>query len=126
MKGIAGLFLTLSIVTLLPLATSSIAAQSSSFVRAVPDCGAQDWQNGHLFVLNRCDINVSVTWSSGGDVWGSAHLGPAGSQNTGSSSEDVERAGGVDLFTCPGDSTPEDPEGRPVGAHYKGGYRCRR
>lgn len=80
-----------------------------------------------LIVENVCDITVSISWRSSGTVWGAANsIEPAGHRGTGSSFDDVNNAGGVDLFTCPGNSTPEGTDGKPIGPHYKGEYRCRR
>jgi hypothetical protein len=105
---------------------ASVHAQASPFVDPVPQCQGDTYEHGDLVVINRCTIEVHIAWTSSGDVWGAADLGPEGHSNTGQSSEAVGRAGGVSFFTCPGSSLPEDTQGRPVGNHYRGQYRCRR
>ena len=119
-------FTILAVLLLFDYYNSKCGAQTSRFVTGVPDCGETTYESGNLFVVNVCDIDVYVHWTSDGNVWGGTNLGPHESQNTGESSEAVNRAGGVRLFTCPGNSTPEDTQGQPVGPHYRGPYRCRR
>jgi hypothetical protein len=100
--------------------------QGSNFVPGVPQCGQSTYVNGYFTVVNACEIAVTITWTSAGDVWGAANLGPRGQSNTGQTASNVSRAGGVDLFTCPGITGAEDTQGNPVGTHYKGPYRCRK
>jgi hypothetical protein len=102
-------------------------AQNSKYVSPVPNCGGQSYERYlGLVIGNRCNIQVTITWTSPGDIWGTAHLGPGGSQGTNASAEHVQRAGGVDLYVCPGDSSPVDPDDRFIGSHYRGEYRCKR
>jgi hypothetical protein len=123
-----GVFSMVCVCSLWLFVKLSVAAhaQISPFVDAVPSCGGSVYENGNLVVAYGCNIPVYITWSSDGDVWGAAHLNAGGRQDTGQSAGAVARAGGVRLFACPGDSTPEGTDGRPVGPHYRGQYRCRR
>jgi hypothetical protein len=128
MRNLA-LSVLLAACSLGPLGSSSsiLHAQSSQYVRPVANCGRSAYEHNMLIVENICDITVSIKWTSYGNVWGAQNnIEPAGHRATGSSREDVDQAGGVDLFTCPGNSTPEGPDGKPLNSHYKGEYRCRR
>jgi hypothetical protein len=108
--------------------SSHVALAQSNYVHPVPDCGKYDYDRGNndLFVYNVCDIEITMKWTSPGNVWGDAHLAPAGRQSTGRSRRDVEESGELNWFVCPGNSLFEQEDGRPMGAHYKGPYRCRR
>jgi hypothetical protein len=96
------------------------------YVRGVPNCGHQAYDEGNVIVENVCDITVSITWTSSSDTcWGTAlSLSPTEHRATGCTQEEVSRAGGLDLFTCPGDSGPVDEHRQPIGRHYKGEYAC--
>jgi hypothetical protein len=126
MKTIAYAFSLACAFCVLFSAGPNLHAQGSQYVRAVPNCGQQVYDQDTLTIENQCDIAVNIVWTSSGNVWGSAQLEPGRHQSTGSSRDDVARAGGVDLFTCPGSSTPEGTDGKFVGGHYKGEYRCKR
>jgi hypothetical protein len=103
------------------------AQDGSDYVSGVPQCGKEVYDNNMFVVENACDIEVSITWTSPGNVWGRADgIGPGGHQGTGESRNDVNKAGGVSLYTCPGRSSPRDDQNRPIGSHYKGPYRCHR
>jgi hypothetical protein len=99
---------------------------NSGYVRPVPECGRQEFKDNTLFIVNICDINVTVFYTSSGDVSGGMLLGPGEHGRTGFSSEAVQRVGGVDIYTCPGDATPLDLNGRAMSTHYKGAYLCHR
>jgi len=115
--------IALALVHLQPI---EVHAQGLQFVEGVPQCVQTAYESGDLIMVNDCGSPVYVVWASDGDVWGAAHLNGGGRSNTGQSRDAVARAGGVRMFTCPGDATPEDTQGRPVGPHYRGQYRCRR
>jgi hypothetical protein len=108
----------------------SLHAQNSRYVKPVPECGRYYYDesnsNNTLMIENLCSSTVSITWTSPGDVWGAATLGPGSHQSAGVSADHVGRSGGVELFTCPGDSGPVDPNGKAVGSHYSGSYGCQR
>jgi len=125
MRSIYSVLLLVCIYSLIRM-PAAVHAQDSLFVEGVPQCGLSTYENGFLVVVNACNTRVSITWTSPGDVWGSANLGPRERQNTGQSGDAVRRAGGVALFTCPDYSSPEEPQGRPLEPHYRGPYRCRR
>jgi hypothetical protein len=98
----------------------------SGYVRAVPECGHQEFRDNTLFIVNICSISVNVVFTSSGDVSGGMPLGPGEHGRTGFSREAAQRVGGVDVYTCPGDATPLDPNGRALSIHYKGEYLCHR
>jgi len=102
------------------------AQGGSGYVRAVPECGRQEFRDNTLFIVNICSISVNVVFTSAGDVSGGMPLGPGEHGRTGFSSEAAQRVGGVDVFTCPGDATPLDPNGRALSLHYRGEYLCHR
>jgi hypothetical protein len=102
------------------------AQGGSGYVRAVPECGRQEFRDNTLFIVNICSISVNVVFTSAGDVSGGMPLGPGEHGRTGFSSEAAQRVGGVDVFTCPGDATPLDPNGRALSIHYRGEYLCHR
>jgi len=106
--------------------SSSALGQGSRYVDAVPQCARFEYRNTALFIVNLCMTDIFVNFTSSGSVWGAAHIAANDSNNTGSFSSDVNRAGGVVLFACPGYSTPVDPQGVPFGHDYKGEYRCNR
>lgn len=102
------------------------AQGGSGYVRAVPECGRQEFRDNTLFIVNICSISVNVVFTSSGDVSGGMPLGPGEHGRTGFSSEAAQRVGGVDVFTCPGDATPLDLNGRALSTHYRGEYLCHR
>jgi len=119
--------LSLVCMSYLLMSVQSAVYAQSKYVRSVTECGHAVYDKDTLVVENSCDITVSITWTSSGNVWGTAlNIGPGGHQSTGSSRDDVNEAGGVETFTCPGDSTPVTGEGKPIGTHYKGRYACQR
>jgi hypothetical protein len=126
MKSFFWLLAVSALAIILPVKPHEAQGQNSPFVEGVPQCVQAIYENGDLVMANGCSSPVYVVWASDGDVWGGAHLSGGGKSNTGQSRNAVSRAGGVRMFTCPGDATPEDPQGRPVGSHYNGQYRCRR
>jgi hypothetical protein len=102
-------------------------SQGSGFVRPVPECGHAVNVNDTLVIENTCDIAVTIFYTSSGDISGGKPLGPGGHSNTAYSPEAVARVGGVEVYTCPGNSTPVGPDGKPMSTHYKGGeYECHR
>lgn len=103
-----------------------LAQGDSGYVRAVPECGRQEFSNNTLFIVNICSISVTVVFTSSGDVSGGMPLGPGEHGRTGFSSEAAQRVGGVDVFTCPGNATPLDLNGRALSIHYRGEYLCHR
>lgn len=102
------------------------AQGGSGYVRAVPECGRQEFSDNTLFIVNICNISVNVVFTSSGEVSGGMPLGPGEHGRTGFSSETVQRVGGVDVFTCPGNASPLDLNGRALSIHYKGEYLCHR
>lgn len=104
------------------------AQDYSQYVRPVPGCGHYGYDgNNALFISNTCNIDITLAFSSAGEVWGSTSLGPGATQYTGFGHRDVDRSGGsVDVFSCPGNSTPEQLDGTPIMGHYRGEYRCHR
>jgi hypothetical protein len=102
------------------------AQGNSGYVRPVPECGRQEFRDNTLFIVNTCDINVTVFYTSSGDVSGGMPLGPGEHGRTGFSSEAAQHVGGVDIYTCPGDATPLDLNGTAMSTHYKGAYLCHR
>lgn len=109
-----------------PLAYQPVGNQSSPFLSGVPQCGQSTFENGYLIIVNACSSQIYVAWTSNGDVWGAASLGPSGRTNTGQSSNAVSRAGGVRIFACPGSAIPEGTTGVAIAQHYAGEYRCRK
>lgn len=104
------------------------AQDNSQYVRPVPGCGHYGYdRNDSLIISNTCDIDVTAAFSSAGDIWGTKNLGPGETQYTGWGHREVDRSGGsIDVFTCPGNSTPQQPDGRPIMGHYHGEYVCHR
>jgi hypothetical protein len=113
----------LCLISLALLAGTAIAQDS---VKPVPGCGAPQIQDGTLFIVNSCNITVSVTYTSLDDVWGGTLIGPGQSARTAYSAEAVNRVGGVHVYTCPGYGTPVQPDGSPIMAgNYTGSvYGC--
>jgi hypothetical protein len=83
MKRIAYAFLLVCAICALFSASPTLHAQGSQYVNPVPNCGQQAYDHDTLIVENRCDINVNIVWTSSGEVWGSAQLGPGGHQSAG-------------------------------------------
>ena len=104
------------------------AEGNSQYVRPVAGCGHYGYDgNDSLIISNTCDIDITVTFSSAGDVWGTKHLGPSEAQYSGWGHKEVDRSGGsIDVYACPGNSTPQRPDGRSIMGHYRGEYICHR
>jgi hypothetical protein len=120
MKNFGSVFSGLIAAVLL---TGIAVAQNS--VSPVPNCGRAQYQDSTLSIVNPCSITVSVTYTSLGDVSGGTVIGPGQTQRTAYSAQAVAGAGGVHIYTCPGNGTPVEPDGTPIGSHYTGlEYGC--
>lgn len=98
---------------------------SSGYVNALPNCGQEVYENdGALAIENKCNVAVTVFYTSLGDVWGGKPLSPGEHSRTAYDRAAVVRAGGIEVYTCPGNSTPVQPNGSELGYHYRGEYKC--
>ena len=105
------------------LLTGMAVAQTS--IRPVPDCGRPEYLDSTLFIVNSCGLTVSVVYTSLGEVWGGTMIAAGRGDRTAYSREAVNNAGGVSVYTCPGNGTPVQPDGTPIMAHYTGReYGC--
>jgi hypothetical protein len=105
------------------LLTGMAAAQNS--VTPVPHCGNPQIENDTLFIVNPCSFPVNVTFTSLGDVWGGMPIGPGQHARTGYSGEAVKRVGEIQVYTCPGNGTPVQPDGSAIISGYTGRqYGC--
>lgn len=98
-----GFVFVLSILCTLTIVTRRMvhAQNGNDYIRGYPGCGKEVYDNDMFVVENICDGTMSIDWTSAGSVWGRAQsLGPGGHQGTGNSRDDVNEAGGVDLYTC--------------------------
>jgi len=120
MKSFCAVFSSLIAAVLL---TGMAVAQHS--VSPVPGCGRAQYEDGTLIIVNPCGMTVSVTYTSFGDVSGGTVIGPGQTHRTAWSGEAVARAGGVSVYTCPGNGTPVEPDGTPIVNRYTGRpYAC--
>jgi hypothetical protein len=127
MKPIAHGLLPIGMLLLIGPVQSVLQAQGGSYVNAVPNCGHGVYDDdGSLLIENQCTITIYAVFTSPGDVSGGAPIGPLQHNKTGESRKSVERAGGIEVYSCPGSSTPVRPDGGILGPHYRGEYRCRR
>ena len=109
--------------------TSSAAAQTPDrFVRPVPECARGGYESDGAFMIeNVCNMDITVFYTSRGDVWGGQPLGPGRRGRTAYNGQAVAQAGGVSVYACPGYATPVRPDGSEMGPHYTGReYKCSR
>jgi hypothetical protein len=94
-------------------------------IRQYYDPQAYNW----LAFQNTCGRALSVTFvsrNSGGSVWGTMDsLGPGQHDNTGHSRQEVEDAGGAEIYVCPKGYQPVDSADRPVGTRYLTEFSCK-
>lgn len=95
------------------------------YVRAIPQCGRTQYVGSDYFVLNTCNIKVTITVTSDGPLWGTAILDPGERQLfSGMGIDSPRKSGVISLYTCPGYATPVTPDGRQLTRNYHGAYTC--
>lgn len=117
---------TLALLALVALTMTARQAQTQipKYVQGVPMCGHVAWQNDVANVENSCSSEVTIAWTSSGSCWGTIIKLPSGARkSTGCAQKDLG-GGELEIFTCPGDSTPVDRNGKPIYQHYSGEYAC--
>lgn len=117
---------TLALLALVALTMTARQAQPQSpkYAQGVPMCGHVAWRNDYADVVNSCNSEVTIAWTSRGSCFGTAiDLASGAHRGTGCSQKDLG-GGELEIFTCPGDSTPVDRNGRPIYQHYSGEYAC--
>jgi TPR repeat protein len=109
--------------------TSSGAVQyltplASSCIRQFWDPNTYNW----LSFENDCGQQIYVSFiprqKGGWAMGGAMHLAPGHSNNTGLSSDDLSKAGGMGIYVCPADSLPVDLNGNVLNTNVTE-FRCK-
>jgi hypothetical protein len=105
------------------LAAQPAPQEENQYVRGVPQCGQSQYDNrGNFYLINTCNIKVTITFTSNGIAWGTTSVAPGERQLTETIGLADQRSNGViSIYTCPGDSNPVLPNGQPFPGHnYRG------
>jgi hypothetical protein len=99
--------------------------QVNQYVSGVPQCSGSASEGANYYLTNRCNIKVTIVFTSDGDFWGEVSIAPGQRQLTSSMGiDDPRRSGRISLYTCPGDSHPVRPDGSQFNRNYHGPYTC--
>jgi hypothetical protein len=98
------------------------------YVEGVPQCGRYeiDSQKGDFSLINACNTEVYIQWTSDGDLWGAANVAPGQRQlETTMGIPSTRGSGVISLYVCPANTSPVMPNGQAIwNRHYHGSYRC--
>lgn len=118
-------------VAALSLFASLLAAQDMNpthYTRPIPQCAHYEWdQTGATFyIVNSCNIKITVIFDSDGQMWGETTIQPGVRQ-----ADEIlgafnpRQQGVISLFACPNDAQPVMPNGQQIwNTHYHGSYSC--
>jgi hypothetical protein len=109
---------------------SSSNSQGPQYVQGLSRCTRTQYDNqgGTLWIVNNCDIPVTVQLTSdSGNTWGQVDVSP--NNRTAAFTMGIgyspQKDGTVYLFTCPKGSQPVLPNGSPfLARNYKGQFTC--